>query len=51
MRIHIITIFPEFFTSPLGCGIMRIAQEKKATDVMMINLRDFVAFLLIVLPL
>ena len=41
MRIHIITIFPEFFSSPLGCGVMRIAQEKKATEVMAVNLRDF----------
>jgi len=41
MRIHIITIFPEFFSSPLGCGVMRIAQEKKAAEVMAVNLRDF----------
>jgi tRNA (guanine37-N1)-methyltransferase len=41
MRVHIITIFPEFFVSPLSCGIMRIAQEKNAVQVEMVNLRDF----------
>jgi len=41
MRVHIITIFPEFFTSPLGCGIMRIAQEKNVAQVDLVNLRDF----------
>jgi len=41
MRVHIITIFPEFFTSPLGCGIMRIAQEKNIAQVDLVNLRDF----------
>ncbi len=27
MRIHIITLFPEYFTGPLECGLMRRAQE------------------------
>ncbi len=41
MRVHIITIFPEFFTSPLGCGVMRIAHEKNIAQVDLVNLRDF----------
>ncbi|MEO0074529.1 MAG: tRNA (guanosine(37)-N1)-methyltransferase TrmD [candidate division WOR-3 bacterium] len=41
MQIHIVTIFPEFFSSPLNCGVIRIAQEKKITEVNLINLRDF----------
>lgn len=41
MRVHIITIFPEFFTSPLSCGVMRIAQEKNAIQVETVNLRNF----------
>ncbi len=41
MRIHIITIFPEFFSSPLACGVMRIAQEKGANEITAVNLRDF----------
>jgi len=41
MRIHIITIFPEYFRDPLNCGIMRIAQEKNIAEVTLVNLRDF----------
>lgn len=41
MQIHIVTIFPEFFSSPLNCGVIRIAQEKKIAEVNLINLRDF----------
>jgi tRNA (guanine37-N1)-methyltransferase len=41
MRIHIITIFPEYFTTPLLVGILRIAQEKKLLEVFSVNLRDF----------
>lgn len=41
MHVHIITIFPEFFTSPLGCGMMRIVQEKNAAQIDLVNLRDF----------
>ncbi len=41
MRIHIITIFPEFFSSPLKFGVLRVAQDKKALRVNIVNLRDF----------
>ncbi len=41
MRVHIVTIFPEFFTGPLQCGVMRIGQEKNMVQVDTINLRDF----------
>lgn len=43
MKVHIITVFPEFFSSPLKCGILRIAQEKGALSVNILNLRDFAA--------
>lgn len=41
MRIDIVTIFPEYFSGPINCGMMRIAQEKKMADISVINLRDF----------
>jgi tRNA (guanine37-N1)-methyltransferase len=41
VRIHIITIFPEYFQSPLNCGMMRIATEKSMAEITLVNLRDF----------
>ena len=41
MRIHIVTIFPEYFQSPLNCGILRIATEKNIAEITLVNLRDF----------
>ncbi|MBS4016336.1 MAG: tRNA (guanosine(37)-N1)-methyltransferase TrmD [Candidatus Latescibacteria bacterium] len=41
MRVHIVTIFPEYFQSPLNCGMMRIAQEKNLAEIVLVNLRDF----------
>lgn len=41
MKFNIISIFPDFFESPLSCGILRIAREKKALDVTITNPRDF----------
>jgi tRNA (guanine37-N1)-methyltransferase len=33
MKFDIISIFPDFFHSPLKCGIVRIAQEKDIIDI------------------
>lgn len=41
MKFDIITIFPEFFESPLHCGIIRIAQEKGIIAVHITNPRTF----------
>jgi tRNA (guanine37-N1)-methyltransferase len=41
MRVHVITIFPEYFHDPLNCGIMRIANEKNIAEITLVNLRDF----------
>jgi len=41
MKFDIISIFPEFFESPLSCGMIRIAREKKVLDVNIVNPRDF----------
>lgn len=41
MRIDVVTIFPEMFTSVLGSSILRIAQERGKLEVRLVNLRDF----------
>lgn len=41
MKVHIITIFPEFFSGPLDCGPTRIAREKGVLEVQLVNPRDF----------
>jgi len=41
MQFNIISIFPEYFKSPLSCGTLRIAQEKGAVQINIINPRDF----------
>ncbi|MDI6852397.1 MAG: tRNA (guanosine(37)-N1)-methyltransferase TrmD [Deltaproteobacteria bacterium] len=41
MRIDVVTLFPEFFTSPLSQSMLRRAQELGAVTFRIINLRDF----------
>ena len=41
MRFDIITLFPDFFTSPLGCGLMSKALAKQIATVQITNPRDF----------
>jgi tRNA (guanine37-N1)-methyltransferase len=41
VKVDIVTIFPEFFESPLSVGTLRIAQEKKLLEVKVHNLRDY----------
>jgi len=41
MKFDIISIFPEFFLSPLSCGILRIAQERSIIEINITNPRDF----------
>lgn len=41
MKIQIITLFPEMFEQVLGSSMMWKAQEHKAVEFIMINLRDF----------
>jgi len=41
MQIHVITLFPEMFASPLGASIPKRAQEKKLVRLFLWNLRDF----------
>ena len=41
MRIDILTLFPEMFSSPLGHSILRRAQEAGVVDFCLSNIRDF----------
>ncbi len=41
MRFYILTIFPEFFESPLKIGLIKKAQEKGLIKINIYNLRDF----------
>ena len=41
MRFNILTIFPEYFQSPIKLGMLRIAQEKKLIKINVHNIRDY----------
>ena len=41
MKINILTIFPQFFESPLSCGLVSKAVEKGIIDFNLLDLRDF----------
>jgi len=40
MRFTVVTIFPEFFDSPLSCGLLSKARDKGLVEVSFINPRD-----------
>ncbi|MCM1290828.1 MAG: tRNA (guanosine(37)-N1)-methyltransferase TrmD [Prevotella sp.] len=41
MRIDIITVLPEMLESPLGCSILKRAQDKGLAEIKVHNLRDY----------
>ena len=41
VRFHIITLFPEYFDSPLQCGLIGKARQKDILDFNLINPRNF----------
>lgn len=41
MRIDILTVLPEMFDSPLGCSILKRAQDKGLVEINVHNLRDY----------
>lgn len=41
MRIDILTVLPEMFDSPLGCSILKRAQDKGLVEFHIHNLRDY----------
>ncbi|MEW6388271.1 MAG: tRNA (guanosine(37)-N1)-methyltransferase TrmD [Thermodesulfobacteriota bacterium] len=43
MRIDLLTLFPEFFASPLSQSMLRRAQALGAVEFRLLNLRDFTA--------
>ena len=40
MRIHVLTIFPELFGSPLAAGTLRRARERGVVEIHLHQLRD-----------
>jgi tRNA (guanine37-N1)-methyltransferase len=43
MRIDILTLFPQFFESPLSCSILKRAQEAHIVEIALTDIRDFAA--------
>lgn len=41
MRIDILTLFPGMFESPLGCSILKRAQETSLVEIALTDIRDF----------
>lgn len=41
MRIDLLTVVPEMFESPLGCSILKRAQDKGLAEIYVHNLRDY----------
>ena len=41
LRINVVTIFPDFFTTPLGLSIPSRAREAGAVQYRVVDLRDF----------
>ncbi|GFK94889.1 tRNA (guanine-N(1)-)-methyltransferase [Fundidesulfovibrio magnetotacticus] len=41
MRFNLLTLFPEFFESPLSCALMGKAREQGVVDFNLVNPRDF----------
>jgi len=43
MRIDVLTLFPLMFESPLGCSILKRAQEVSLVEIALTDIRDFAA--------
>jgi tRNA (guanine37-N1)-methyltransferase len=41
MRVHVLTIFPEFFASPLATGIPKRARDAGLLDVSLVDIREY----------
>lgn len=41
MKFDVISIFPDFFTGALSCGMLRVAQAKNIISINIVNPRDF----------
>jgi len=43
MRVDVLTLFPQMFESPLGCSILKRAQEMDMVEIALTDIRDFAA--------
>jgi tRNA (guanine37-N1)-methyltransferase len=43
MRIDVLTLFPQFFESPLSCSILKRAQQAHIVEIALTDIRDFAA--------
>src|SRR2546427_12021092 len=43
MRIDVVTLFPRMFDSPLSESMVRVAQDKGAIEIRVVDLRDYTA--------
>jgi tRNA (guanine37-N1)-methyltransferase len=43
MRIDVLSLFPQFFESPLNCSILKRAQEAHIVEIVLTDIRDFAA--------
>lgn len=43
MRFTIVTLFPEYFTTPLQCGVIKKALDRELFTVDFVDIRDFAA--------
>jgi len=41
MHVNILTLFPEYFRSPLACGLMAKAMDNRVISLRLVNPRDF----------
>ena len=41
MRIDVLTIFPQFFESPLACSILKRARQRGIVDIVLTDIRGF----------
>ncbi len=41
MRVHVVTIFPEFFASPLATGVPKRARDAGVLEVSLVDLREY----------
>ncbi|HDR00242.1 MAG TPA: tRNA (guanosine(37)-N1)-methyltransferase TrmD [candidate division WOR-3 bacterium] len=41
MRVHLVSLFPEYFSGPFDCGTTRIARLRNLIEVETVNPRDF----------
>ena len=41
MRVDVLTLFPQAFESPLGCSILKRAQDNGLLEIVLTDIRDF----------